>query len=703
VSINAANPSSSTVLNPAPLEASWSQQRIAVATMVFFGAFLAFGMEPIVGRMVTPYFGGAVYVWTISLTMFQALLLAGYLYAHFLAPRIGAWHLLVLLLPLLQWPLNFSAAIAPQAPIATLIVDLLVQISLPFAVLSTTAVVAQIWWHRARVETLEAGASPPYFLYAISNLGALLALFIYPFLIEPFFGVSVQRWAWSVGYLLYAAATAWVCYLLRPQVRKVTQHARARPAIATQRVLRWLLLSAAPSALLLAVTNVIATEVGSFPMVWVLPLALYLASFILAFRDAGESLFRRLDFWLLEIAVLALLAAHLKVFGWWLPPVILTSFFCLCLIANRQLYRLRPDPARLTDFYLAIAVGGVLGGALVSLVAPLVFSELMEYPVAVLAVVAAGLQLGRLNWWRKTTFEKGAMRGAVLMFGLSLTGLGYWSLSGIYAVRNLYGVSRVFDVIPRDGQPAYRILAHGATIHGMQYLDPAKRTEPIGYYYMGGALQQAASLRRTPARVAMLGLGAGGALPWFQAGEQVSIFEIDPDMEALARRWFGYLIDSPARIDVHIGDARLKLYEEQRRAAPLYDMIIIDAFSGDAVPTHLLTLDALDVYLSRLSDDGIIVFHVSNRFYDLRPVIKAAARARGLAAVVTKGTEASKDRLNINPWVAVVSRSSARLTPLPLGDRWMAVSGTDGLPTFRVWTDDYINILAPLSNRSRHD
>ncbi|SFN18363.1 hypothetical protein SAMN05660284_00788 [Formivibrio citricus] len=666
--------------------------RFAAGAMVFLGAFLAFSLEPIVGRLVTPFFGGAVHVWTVSLMVFQALLLLGYLYAHLLAPRIGAWHLLLLFLPLLQWPLGFVSEVAPKAPIVTLVAALLVHVSLPFAVLSTSAVVAQSWWYGA---SSNPGRSPPFFLYGISNLGAMAALFSYPFLVEPLFGVTVQRWAWSLGYLFYMGVTAWAWMLLKPRCEagRTDEDAVSRPGKLV--VLHWLALSAGPSALLLAATNVIAMEVGSFPMVWVLPLALYLGSFIVAFRDRQGAIVSRLHFWLIEMALLALLAARFAGFGIWALPLILLGFYALCVIANERLYGLRPHPVQLTGFYLTIAVGGWIGGLLVSLVAPLLFTGLLEYPLSVLVVVFASWQPGMLAWWQATTLLKGGGRLALLMLGCTALGMSFWYAPEVYSLRNFYGLSRIIDRQSQEGAP-YRMLVHGATLHGLQYLNPERHHEPLGYYYAGGALEQAVSVRHRPARVAMVGLGAGGATPWFGAGEDIAIFEIDPDMELLARRWFSYLENTPAQVRIQVGDARLNLGREALKGHRPYDVVFIDAFSGDGVPTHLLTLEALDVYLSRLAEDGVLVFHVSNRYYDLRPILKAAAKARGLAAAATLQPGKDAGRLNIDPWVVVLARQPDRLAPLSADGKWTVLGELDGLPDVDVWTDDYVNILAPL-------
>lgn len=665
--------------------------RLPAAAMVFLGACLAFGMEPIVGRLVTPFFGGAVHVWTVTLMVFQALLLVGYWYAHRLAPRLGAWHLAVLALPLAQWPLDFATAPAPEAPIAALVGALLGQIALPFAVLSTSAVVAQGWWQRSpRVPPGE-----PYFLYAWSNAGALLALLAYPFLVEPLAGLRVQRWAWSLAYLAYAATVLWTWRRLRPGAPAT---GAVPPAPPWRRRGHWLLLAAAPSALLLAVTNAIALEAGSFPLVWTVPLALYLASFIVAFAGREPHWSDRCAFWVVE-AALALLAVQALAGGRGAAlPGLLAGFFVLCVAAHRRLYRLRPPAAGLSGFYLHLAVGGWLGGLAVSLGAPQLFSGLQELPLALAAVVAACVDRRWLAWWRQAPIGLGGPRLLLLAGGVGLAGLAAWaSLSDsreVFRVRNFYGISRVRDYPATPAVPAHRELLHGATVHGMQYLEPARRGEPLGYYYRGGALESAARLRPPAARVAMLGLGSGGALAWFGAGDAVNIFEIDPAVVRLARDWFVFLGATPARTALQLGDARLRLQQES--GAPPYDLIFVDTFSGDGIPTHLLTREALAIYLARLGADGVLLFHVSNRFYDLRPVLAALARTAGLSVVATAQRAATGDPLRIGQWAVAMARRPQVLAPLLAGPHWQPV---DALPAATAWRDDDVNILAPLAAR----
>lgn len=665
---------------------------LATSAMVFLGAFLSFSMEPMVGRMITPYFGGAVHLWTISLMVFQALLLSGYVYAHWIAPRMGGWHLLLLALPLLQWPLNFTSEYAPKAPTLTLIKQLLLQVSLPFAVLCTTAVVAQNWWYQA--SQANAGSKrEPFFLYAISNWGAMVALFAYPFAIEPWMGLNTQRWTWSFAYLVYCATAIWAWFALRP--KRVQVDSSVAHTVQTKVWVKWLLLAAAPSAFLLATTNVVAMEVGSFPMVWVIPLALYLGSFIVAFQ--GESKYTwqtQLAKYVPELAVLALVLSHLSSAALWALPALFVVFFLLCLIAHRALYMARPHPSRLSTFYLSISLGGWLGGLSVSLVAPRVFNGLQEYIWAAALIVLLCWPKGWASWWRHAPRLAGYTRLLVLCGGLSFLGVNEFNDQPTHAMRNFYGTYRIIDKPAQGDTAAHRTLVHGKTVHGIQYLNAEKAHEPLAYYFNGGALEQGMSVRKANGHSALIGLGAGNAIPWFDQQEALTIFEIDPDVETLARQWFSFLSKAQANTAVEIGDARLNLQKAQ--TTTLNNAMLIDAFSGDGVPVHLLTLEALDIYLSRLASDGVLVFHISNRYYDLLPVLKAAANARGLQALTNDVTAVETSRLKINPKVVIVSRTNERFTKLrELG--WVDVNNSPTIPTIRPWTDDHVNVLGALA------
>jgi len=669
--------------------------RLLIAS-VAFGAFLAFVSEPLIGRMVTPFFGGAVHVWTVCMMVFQGLLLLGYLYAHGIARRIGGWHLLVVAVPLLWLPLDFRAALAPEAPIAEIVTQLLTHVALPFWALTTTAVVIQYWFARSPL----AERHDPYALYAASNVGSLTGLLSYPLLVEPWLGVTAQRWVWSAGFVAAWLLLAVVWWRLAPGMRaEVPLPADGRPPKLADAV-PWVLLSAGPSALLLGVTNHVAFEVGSFPLVWVVPLALYLGSFALAFREGRDQrwLLRRWPF-----AVFLVVFGSL--FGMTSAPVLFLGFFALCWLTHYQLYRLRPTPRYLTHFYVIVAVGGWLGGVVVSLGAPVLLDRMLDLQITLGFVVLTLVGISGLGGEEPgrpaVARERVAISAAMLL--CSFVAVAFQLRAKLQAEvevsRNFYGVFKVKERETEEGA-RYRVLTHGRTVHGTQYLDPDARSYPLAYYHEGGPLHEGLSLRRRPARVGAIGLGAGAIAYWGEAGERFTFYEIDPDNEALARDWFTFLERSAAEVDVVVGDARLKLATEG--AAGDLDVIFVDAFSGDAIPLHLVTREALAIYLRRLAPDGVIVFHLSNRYYDLRGVVARLAADGGLAAATRRGKappEVLDDPLASEAIAMVLARDRERLAPL-LANGWKeaGAAAAAGAP---LWTDDYASILQPLWRKTR--
>jgi hypothetical protein len=675
--------------------------------MVFLGATLLFGMEPLVGRILVPYFGGAAHVWLTSLMFFQAMLMVGYLYAHLFAQRLGRWHLLLLLLPLINLPLGAATRPAPETPILTLLAVQLVHFALPFTVLSTTAVVAQSWLARS-----SAGQShEPYPLYAASNAGSLLALFGYAFLVEPLIGVKAQSSVWTGGYIIYAALVVAAWFTLRPNMghwhpggnRPPAPHPVAAPT--ARHYALWLLLSALPSGFLLTVTNFIALEVGSFPMVWVFPLALYLGSFVVTFRSNG-GVPRLLGVLWSEAIILGFLLYFLPM-SWvgWFAGVIgpLLVLLAVCLVAHGELYERRPPVSFLTNYYLAMAVGGFLGGAAVSLAAPRVFSSLLEY-----LFILAGL--GLTFWWcRRTPFLACLPNWPVVLRGIrkvaaigTLAFLGFCLIGQIQFLepncklrhRNFYGVYRILDFPPSESTPAgLRKLVHGKTNHGAQLLASEQRLTPTSYYYRGGAIALVYETVPSPRRIAVLGLGAGVVSAYTRANDVLTYYEIDPDNEKIARTWFTFLDDCEAPVRVVPGDGRLSMNEAAKDIA--YDIIHVDAFTGDGIPTHLLTREAMEVYLSHLAKDGVILFHISNRYYDLRAMVKSTAAQLNLAGTMNIPNQTHLRPNEISPQCVILARNPERLEPL-LARGWVPFGKGDGLNESAPWTDDYINILAPL-------
>jgi spermidine synthase len=676
-------------------------------SMVFLGAFLLFSMEPLVGRLLVPYFGGAVHVWLICLMFFQAMLLVGYLYAHLFAQKVGPWHLLLLLLPLINLPLGVVTEPSPQAPLTTLLGVLVAQFALPFAVLSTTAVVAQLWLAHS---TLGQDHNP-YPLYAASNAGSLIALLGYPFFVEPLSGVKFQSLLWTIGYIFYGVLAVFAWFTIQPGKRPLTRTREGQRKVLSQAsptirlYAQWLLLSALPSAFLLTVTNFIALEVGSFPMIWVIPLALYLCSFIITFRTPGGipgSLGRFWPHLLLTCLMIYLLPINSA--GWGMIIFTTALFFVICLIAHGTLYELRPSVDHLTVYYLLIAVGGFIGGISISLIAPVILSGLYEYPILLgaLAIVFAWLSPAPLYFWRKTSspiMHWGNMAIIVCLLGtLLIYNIRYFtqlSSESKFRHRNFYGTYRVIDIPPSEKTEAFRKLIHGMTLHGAQLLDKEKEGIPITYYHKGGPIADVYEVVPSPRHLAVVGLGAGVLSSYTRPYDSLTYYEIDPDNEKIARDWFTFLAKSKAPVSIVIGDGRLSLQNKKKDSRP-YDVITIDAFSGDGIPTHLLTLEAVKVYLSHLSADGMLLFHISNRYYDLLPLMKAMGEQLKLYGVRNIPLKKASIGKYDSPALCVVfSRKAANLQPL-IQRGWVPFSDHDGIAKTVPWTDDYINILSPL-------
>lgn len=464
---------------------------------------------------------------------------------------------------------------------------------------------------------------------------------------------------------------------------------------------RWLLLSSLPSALLLSVTNFIALEVGSFPLTWVAPLALYLASFIATFRKNGGIPGYLRVLWpelLLGAFFLYLLGSNqsLAILGH------LAAFFLVCLVAHGSLYELRPPTSHLTHFYLIIALGGWIGGAVVSLAAPFIFKGLFEYPILLIL-------LGLTFWWCQSkdislfrpgkSFLAAGLRIFVMFILFTLIGMEGWaSLKEpvIFRHRNFYGTYRIKDDPPvKNESCVLRKLLHGRTLHGAQLLDPVLRMKPISYYYPGGGISEVYETTPRPQRIAVLGLGSGAVAAYTKPDDMITYYEIDPDNEKIARQWFTYLKDSKGKVDVIVGDGRLSM-QKVDTGETKYDIIHMDAFTGDGIPTHLLTQEAMEIYLSRLAENGVILFHISNRYYELRPVIKATSSYLKLAGAMN--VPPTRDRLKTYEnatWCVVLTRHPERLQPL-LSRGWKLFGKDDGLNMTASWSDDYINILAPL-------
>lgn len=672
------------------------QARLLLVAMVFLGALLGFGIEPMVGRLMVAPFGSAVHVWLTTMMFFQGALFLGYLYAHLVAHRVGKWHLAVLLLPLLFLPPHVEAIPAADAPTMAVLMTLVRFFAVPFAVVSTTAVVAQTWLARSDLDS----RVEPYPLYSASNLGSLAGLFGYPLLLEPLAGLQVQTWLWTAGYLGYIGLVAYTWTVVAPKPFEEAVATEEVPPLNPVDVSAWIALAAIPSAFLLAVTNMIALEVGSLPLIWVLPLALYLGTFIWTYREGGEALRPLMHYWP-EVSVIAGLAFLWAVGSWLVVFVHLILLALLATMAHAELYARRPHPLQLTTFYLAVSLGGWMGGAFVSLLAPTLFDSIFEYPLAVAAFAAAmAFYTGR------RTLEDADARGAVVVGGRGLLvfGLGAVMLFGynlwfnrvtLFEERTFYGTFKVVDDPQRPGiDVPTRSLHVGHTNHGGQVMLEEGRRNPTKYHRFGQCIHQASELVASPRHFAVLGLGVGAIAAYARPGDKMTAYEIEPIMEPIARDWFHYLEDFRGDEQVHIvGDGRLALEQTD----DTYDLMFMDAFSGDGIPFHLVTVEALEAYMDRLDEDGVLVVNVTNRFFDLRKVLKANFEVMGLPAVYNDRTK-QVDALASRPVCVVAARNKARLAELAGDAHWHDLGAFES--DIDAWTDDYVHVFAALRDEN---
>jgi hypothetical protein len=675
---------------------------------VFLGACLLFTMEPLVARMVLPLYGGSFHVWSTTITFFQGILFIGYVYCHIFAKRLGGWHLVLVGTPLVWLPLVNWIGLAPPGdgdPAWSLLFQLTLHIALPFGILATTSVIAQSWFTRS-----DTSGSSPYPLYASSNAGSILALLAYIALFEPLLGLRDQRSLWYVGYLVYVVL-AWRCWrMTASNPKKVDPAIRPSSDIKGSTLASWLLLSALPSAFMLAVSNVITLELGSVPLVWILPLVLYLLSYVFTFgRRQWISPTLLHAFW--PAAVVCGLSSlyFVDVGNLWVFAAHLVALFALAMVGHGELHRLRPPPEQLTVFYLAIAFGGWMGSMAVSLVAPILFNSLAEYPiiVGVFGLTILILRKGDLL---------GALRRHPLLSGLGASvalALPFLIKTNdrakedevIYQHRNYYGIYRVADrpLNPQKiflntteeeygPEPFLRALWHGSTIHGFQIMHPITQKYPTSYYHSKGPLGDILGDAKKTRNVAIIGLGVGTCAAYFQEGESLTFYELDPAIVNIAQSLFTYLDDCPADVRMVVGDARLQLEQAPDHS---YDIIMVDAFSSDAIPTHLLTREALSLYDKKLAPQGTLVFHITNRYYDLAAVLKSTT-TESWQALGKENDELLKP-FQDNALYCVLRRKGDDVSAL-LAAGWLSLQGYPN--ECSPWSDDYINTLLPLYFRN---
>ena len=661
------------------------------AGTIFLSSFLLFLVQPLIARLILPWFGGSSAVWTTCLLFFQALLLAGYAYAHFLqrkafrGRRQALVHVALLAAALAALPIAPSDAWKPAGddePVSHILLLLGASVGLPYFLLAATSPLVQAWFAQARP------GENPYRLFAVSNLASLVALLGYPFLVEPFFSAGEQVAIWSWLFAAFAALCAYAAWGA-PGPMATAPALQGGGRLAGGQITLWLALSATGSVLLLAVTNHLTQNVASVPLLWLAPLTLYLASFILTFE--GGRWYRPEALWpliLLWLGAMAWLIAD-DDYQFELPlqlAVFLPGLFLGCLFCHGELYRSRPALRHLTAFYLIVSAGGALGGLLVAVVAPLVFSGYYELGIALVV-------LGLLVAMR---FTRLPMAARVASLAMLMAAAGCAVYDGLrnqqdvrVATRSFYGVLRVKEY-GSPGEPSHlRRLVHGTIMHGEQSMREGGGRELTTYYHedsgIGGAIRarQAAG----PVRVGVIGLGTGTIAAYGRKGDLIRFYDIDSRVIEIARREFTYLAESAARVEVALGDARLVL---EREPPQDFDVLAVDAFSSDAIPVHLITREALGAYLRHVKPGGIVAFHVSNRFLELAPVVARLAKEHGAHAVLVEDNPEDDDARSTSDWV-LVSREPGALAHEEIVAR--GAKPAEDRPDWRTWTDDYSNLV----------
>jgi len=723
------------------------------ATALFMSATLLFWIQPLVGKMLLPVLGGTPSVWNSCMLFYQCMLLGGYGYALIAVRRLSlrtqaVTQLILLLLAALLLPIGFSAARLQslsgyEHPVLWLLGILLLTVGLPFFILSTNGPLLQSWFSRTRHAT----AKDPYFLYAASNLGSFIALLAFPFFLEPKLSLSIQSRFWAFGYAAMSLAiagcaiVAWKAGSSSSRDRKIGTEpdgALHHEPLTWQRRLGWLGLAFIPSSLMLGATLYVSTNIAAAPLLWVVPLAVYLLTFILAFARARTPQFRPI---MRMFPATALILTFVYLSGaaepvWFLVPLHIVFFFMAAMICHGQLARNRPHARHLVEYYFWIGLGGMAGGLFNAVLAPAIFSTVLEYPIA---MVLACLAFRPARWsageskprWLDAAFpaaiffmtvilslairpaamshvEKLAiiigipmmagymLRHQPLRLGLAVAAimLGSAFYPGtaprtLHVERSFFGVLRVTT----DAAGKQHQLYHGDTIHGKQFTDSARRCEPLAYYHRRGPLGdvfEAFSANTPSNRFAVIGLGAGAMATYAKTGQEWTFYEINPGILEIARNpeFFTYLNGcTPVPVRTVLGDARLKL---QEAPAGYYGLLVLDAFCSDAIPIHLITREAIQLYLSRLAPGGMLVFHISNRSLDLSRVLAGVVAREGLSGFVNDARERdAASGLDPSCW-AVIARSETDFGSLTANPRWKSLKAQ---PQPVVWTDDFSNIL----------
>lgn len=677
---------------------------LVYAATIFLSAFLLFQIQPLIAKFILPWFGGSAAVWSATLLFFQLVLLAGYFYAHvlirYLKPKQQfSVHAVLLVASLATLPIIPSAiwkTTGASDPTFRILLLLGATVGLPYAILSATSPLLQAWYVRTHTGAI------PYRLFALSNFGSMLALLSYPTLVEPRLTLHSQAVAWSWGFAIFAAACALAAWKSRggDESWHSTTAEDGTPAPPLAEKLLWIGLAACASILLLAVTTYLTQNVAPIPLLWVVPLSLYLLSFILCFES--DRLYPR---WLF----LPLLAAALGLFTygirWYeenttikqLIPALCAALFVCCMVCHGELAKRRPDPKYLTQFYLMVSIGGALGGLFVAIVSPRIFHDYLELPVALVGCAAL---VTCVLWNRAPGMPRPLwVRAALMLATAGFAGyLGYAQVKKdrdyVRSARNFYGVLHVRDDKEGDyDAPAERVLVHGTIDHGTQLSRPGSGRIPTSYFGSGSGISRALHVlhdTRGHLRIGILGLGAGVTATLANAGDTLHYYEINPLIPDIATHQFGFVNACPAGKQILMGDARLVL---ESIPSEQLDFLAMDAFSSDAVPVHLLTREAYQTYLHHLKPDGVLAVHISNRYLDLEPVVSQSMAEIGWSGIKVDDDGDEEPYYSASTWT--VLHRDAKFFDHP----YFQSAGTHRLkpkPGFRGWTDDFSNLITIL-------
>ena len=680
------------------------------ALTIFLSSFLLFQVQPIIAKIILPWFGGSAAVWNTCMLFFQAALLGGYTYAHLLYDKLPSkrqshTHIGLLVVSLFALPILPGASWKPvgiENPALLILGLLAATIGLPYFLLSTTGPLMQAWYARAN-----AGAVP-YRLFALSNFASLLALISYPLYVEPSLDSTRQAWIWSGAYAVFVLVCAGVAWRVRNDTAPIPTAEESEvmePPPTWNRRLLWVGLAACPSVLLLSVTTHLTQDIASIPFLWIVPLVLYLLSFILTFET--DKIYWR---WIWLPLFIAALVGMVWIEKENAPDITMVQRICACagamficaMVCHGELASLKPHPRYLTNFYVALSVGGAVGGLFVGLFAPTFFNAYHEYPIG--WWLAFALVLAAIT----ARYEAFLLKGkgiAVLTLLLAVLGVygGAWTniqkrfLSGYRVTeRNFYGTLRIEDEGDFNDKTRVRQLLHGVINHGQQYLNPERRREATTYYCRESGIGTAITSRNEfiPQRVGVIGLGTGTLATYGRMGDEYHIFEINPLVIQLARFEFSFLGESRAVTRVYLGDARLSL----ERMAPLnLDILAVDAFSGDSVPVHLLTKEAMELYWRHLNPTGMLAVHISNRYLDLEGVVQSGAQATGKVALEFSDERDDTDEVCYgSTWIVAMNEATRKAHAAHL------ISGKPMEPPpagFRVWTDSFSNLISVLRKK----